>query len=189
VYDGEHKSKFNLTDKRKEMNIKCILTASALVLSTAMPVMANNNLENVIYVGSGSAKEDSYGNTGGSPATLGYIRQSNAKDFVWGVDVSGEGPMYHNGMPTKSTSFNIMLGNNFHKTEGGRLDAGFLIGMREKSSSCPRSYLGYSCYADTDPSVKYTGNFGGVITWTQNKFMIGARVTGQSKQVILGLRF
>jgi hypothetical protein len=169
--------------------IKCILTASALTLSTAIPVMANNNLENVIYVGGGSAKEDGYGNTGGSPATLGYIRQSNTKDFVWGFDVSGEGPMYHNGTPTKSTSFNIILGQNFLKTGGGRFDAGFLIGMREKSSSCPRSYLGYSCYADTDPSVKYTGNFGGVVTWTQNRFFIGARVTGQSKQVILGLRF
>lgn len=169
--------------------IKCILTASALALSTAIPVMANNNLENVIYVGGGSAKEDNYGNTGGSPATLGYIRQSNTKDFIWGVDVSGEGPMYHNGMPTKSTSFNITLGQNFHKSEGGRLDAGFLLGMREKSSSCPRSYLGYSCYADTDPNVKYTGNFGGIIAWTQNKFMIGARVTAKSKQVILGLRF
>lgn len=173
----------------KNNRIKYILTASAVALSTAMPVMANNNLENVIYVGGGSAKEDSYGNTGGSPATLGYIRQSNTKDFVWGVDISGEGPMYHNGAPTKSTSFNAIFGKNFHKTESGRLDAGLLIGMREKSSSCPRSYLGYSCYADADPSVKYTGNFGGVITWTQNKFMIGARVTGQSKQVILGLRF
>ena len=171
------------------MNIKCLLTTAALVLTIAMPVMANNNLENVIYVGSGSAKEDSYGNTGGSPATLGYIRQSNTKDFVWGVDASGEGPMYHNGMPTKSTSFNIMLGNNFLKTEGGRLDAGFLIGIRDKSSSCPRSYIGFSCYADADPSVKYTGNFGGVVTWTQNKFMFGARVTGQSKQIILGLKF
>lgn len=173
----------------KNNPIKYILTASALVFSIVTPAMANNNLENVIYVGGGSAKEDSYGNTGGSPATLGYIRQSNIKYFVWGVDISGEGPMYHNSMPKKSTSFNIIFGNNFHKTESGRLDAGFLIGMREKSSSCPRSYLGYSCYADADPSVKYTGNFGGIITWTQNKFMIGARVTDQSKQVILGLRF
>jgi hypothetical protein len=172
------------------MTLKKLSTLIFLSLSVvASPVMADNSLENVIYVGGGSAKEDSYGNTGGSPATLGYMRQSSTKDFVWGADISGEGPMYHNGVATKSTSFNILLGKNFIKTESGRLDAGFLLGMREKSSSCPRSYLGYSCYADADPSVKYTGNFGGIVTWTQNKFMIGARATGQSNQIILGLRF
>jgi hypothetical protein len=160
-----------------------------IVALTTFHSYANENGENVIYLGGGSSKTDSYGKSSGTAVTLGFIKQSNASDTFFGGDISGEGTKYHNGNPEKSTSFNLIIGKNLNKTENGRFDGGLLIGFREKSSSCPTSYIGYQCYADSEPSTKYGANFGALLTYTHKSLILGIRATGESKQLIVGFKY
>lgn len=171
--------------------MKKIIRTIALcsVALVAFQSYANENGENVIYIGGGSSKTDSYGKSSGTAVTLGFIKQSNTSDTFFGGDISGEGTKYHNGSPEKSTSFNLLMGKNLSKNENGRFDGALLLGFREKSSSCPTSYIGYRCYADSEPSTKYGGNFGALLTYTHKSLMLGVRATGESKQIIVGFKF
>ena len=86
-------------------------------------------------------------------------------------------------------SVNLLVGSNFGKSDFGRLDGAFLVGMRGKTSDCPKSYIGYRCYADGDPAVKFGLNYGVVMTWSYKSILVGIRATGESKQALLGFRF
>ncbi|WP_415392214.1 hypothetical protein [Paracoccus sp. SJTW-4] len=61
--------------------------------------------------------------------------------------------------------------------------------MREAAADCPDSYLGFQCYADTDPDTDYKGNFGGVLTVSVDRLTLGLRATGESTQMVAGFRF
>jgi len=157
---------------------------SILAIGTINIAKADENGERVMYVGSGTAK------TGNDKAySIGFMKISNSNERQWGADVGGEGTMHHNGSPETANSVNLLVGSNFGKSDFGRLDGAFLIGIRGKSSSCPASNLGFRCYADQDPSVKFGLNYGVVMTWSYKSILVGIRATGESKQALLGFRF
>jgi len=167
----------------------CSLRAATILFSFLIAGMLNiakadENGDRVMYVGSGSAS------TGTDKAySIGFMKISNINERQWGADVSAEGTMFHNGRPETANSVNLLVGSNFAKTDFGRLDAALLVGMRGKTSDCPKSNLGYRCYADGDPSVKFGLNYGVVMTWSYKSILVGLRATGESKQALLGFRF
>lgn len=166
----------------------------AIVIGTSF-AHADENGQNVIYLGSGSAKSGNPSVTSNkTPVTLGYLRLSNTTDTVWGADISGEGTMLdsswgQNRAVKQATSFNILLGKNLGKTENSRFDASLILGAREKTRSCPASYLGYQCYADTKPNTSYGFNSGVALTWAYKSVLLGLRATGESTQILLGYRY
>lgn len=164
----------------------------AAIFSAAI-ANANELGENVIYIGSGSANTTSTSSGTDRPASLGYLRLQNSSDVVWGFDVAGEGRMTDTtwGATTnnKATSYNVLIGKNIAKIDNSRVDLALIAGVREESSVCPRSYLGYQCYADTTPESKYAFNYGALLTWNYKSFMVGLRVTGESKQAVVGYKF
>jgi hypothetical protein len=89
----------------------------------------------------------------------------------------------------QAISYNFLIGKNLLKYVTSRLDAAFLIGLRGTSFSCPRSYLGYECDADAEAIDEFGANYGVVLTWTYKNFLLGARVSGESKQALLGYKF
>ena len=149
--------------------------------------------EHLVYVGLGSAQTGDSLKSNTAPSSIGYMHFSNTKDFIWGLDLGGEGTMLESKGATttikQSTSFNFLMGKNFSKTENNRFDMAFLFGMRQSSSTCPTSYLGYECYADQPPQTRYSINFGGVATFTYKSVMLGLRATGESTQALIGIRF
>lgn len=170
--------------KKSSFTKIALFMLSFLVIGSSNLAKADENGERLIYVGSGSAK------TGNDKAyALGFMKLSNSNERQWGFDVSGEGTMYHNGSPETANSVNLLVGSKLGQSDFGRVDGAFLIGMRGKSSSCPQSYLGYRCYADQDPSVKFGLNYGVVLTWSYKSILVGIRATGESKQALLGYRF
>lgn len=170
------------------INVNSLKIATFLfsLLLTGMPNIANanENGERVMYVGSGSA-------TTGSDKTysIGFMKISNTNERQWGADISAEGTMFHNGRPETANSVNLLVGSNFGKSDFGRFDGALLLGMRGKTSDCPKSYIGYRCYADGDPAVKFGLNYGVVMTWSYKSILVGIRATGESKQALLGFRF
>jgi hypothetical protein len=119
---------------------------------------------------------------------------SAGRDFIWGLDISAEGKMLdstwnQNKALSQGTSYNLILGKNISRLESSRIDAAIVVGMRESTSECPRSYLGYQCYANTEPDIGYKFNYGALITWTHTKMMLGIRATGESTQAIVGYKF
>ena len=176
------------------MKFKKITTIIFVVLG-ATSATADENGQNVIYLGSGSAKSgDPTTTSNKSPFTVGYLRLSNSTDTVIGGDISGEGTMLdsswgQNHAVKQATSFNLLLGRNLGKTENSRFDASLILGAKEKTRSCPASYLGYQCYADAKPNTSYGFNSGVALTWTYKSALIGLRATGESTQAIIGYRF
>lgn len=171
-----------------------VFFSSAFLCFLGTSVHADENGENVVYVGSGPSKNATSSTTDKKPVTLGYLRQSRSSETVWGIDISGEGSKLdstwgQNQAVKQATSYNVLLGKNLTKDQNSRFDAAFLIGVREKTSECPKSYLGYQCYANSTPDTKYGLNYGLVMTWTYKSLMLGGRVTGESTQAMVGFRF
>ncbi len=164
------------------------LMLSVLFLAASSQAHADVG-ENVLFAGSGSGKE-----AGSKAYSLGYLRVSNSTDRVWGIDVGGEGFMedstWGNYKASKqATSFNVLFGKNLQSGESYRIDGTLVAGIREKSSSCPKSYLGYQCYANSTPDTKYSLNYGALLAVSFKSLTIGVRATGESKQAFLGIKF
>lgn len=166
----------------------------AAAIVSASSVWANENGENLIYFGSGSSKNNSSQTTSKTPFSLGYLRISNTTDFVWGVDFAKEGTKLDStwgqtNAIKQAASYNLLIGKKLGKGETSRFDAAFLLGMREATSECPKSYLGYQCYANAEPKTTYKTNYGAVLTWTYQSFMLGVRAGSESTQMMVGYRF
>jgi len=175
-----------------------LMAASICALSTAnADTDTDTNGQNIIYVGgSGSSKNTNTTAENINPFSVGYLRVSNSSNIVWGFDVSGEGTMldstYGRNYLKQARSYNLLIGNNLIKTDNSRIDAVLIAGLRETALSCPGSsisYLGYQCYADKKPDTSTTFNFGAALTLAYKSFMLGARLTSESKQVLFGYRF
>lgn len=163
-----------------------------LAISAASAIHAN---ENIVYGGFGSAKNDSSSVASDkNPFSLGYINISDVRNSIWGFDFSKEGTLldstYGQDKAVKQAmSFNLLLGTNLAKTDSGRFDVAVLLGARQETTDCPSSYLGYQCYANAEPDMKYGFNYGAVLTWSFKNVMLGIRATGESTQALVGLRF
>jgi hypothetical protein len=164
---------------------------SAIIFCFASTIYAHASPEgeNIMYLGIGKSKSNQYAKTNDTAGTIGFVKIRDRDDSFYGGEISAEGTSYHNGSPETSASINLIFGRNFTRTSSGRLDGAFLIGGRRKSTSCPSSYIGYRCYADSDPDASYAINYGALLTWTQKSILIGARITGESNQIILGFKF
>jgi hypothetical protein len=163
---------------------------AAVILSTFSAFSYSNELgESAMYVGGGTSKTDKYGYSSGTAMTLGFMKLKNSSETFYGGDISGEGTMYHNGSPERANSLNLLIGKNLANSGNSRFDAAILVGMRGEKSTCPSSYIGYRCYADSDPSVKWGLNYGLVGAWSFNKLLLGIRLTGESKQALIGVKF
>jgi len=167
--------------------------ASVLLLSN--PAVAQEARNNLIYVGAGSAIGESVsGVKAQTPFVIGYLRTSEVKSVVWGLDLAKEGVKLDStwgqyNAVKQATSVNLLIGTKLAGRGDLRLDVAALVGLRDTTSSCPRSYLGYQCYADAAPNTSYTVNYGGVVTLSVHAVFVGARVTGESAQGLLGVRF
>jgi hypothetical protein len=176
-------------------NKKYIKTAAAAIfILMTSPAYSSENGENVIYFGTGPSKTGNALKSNSAPLSLGYLKLSNSSDTVWGIDFSGEGTMLDStggryNTVTRATAYNILAGKNLNKGENSRFDAAIVLGMRESVTSCPSSYIGYQCYADTAPDTKYSVNYGVVVSWNYKSLMIGLRATGESTQALLGFKF
>ena len=146
------------------------------------------------YVGGGQAITDDSQKNDSMPFSFGIMHQNPANKFIIGLDIGFEGTMidstyYQDEALSQGTSFNVLVGTNLIDNGGFKTDAALLLGMRQSVVDCPDSYLGFACYADFDPDFEYEANFGAVITVSMNKTVLGLRATGESTQLLLGLRF
>lgn len=177
------------------MEIKLI--AKSALIATALTFTAvssaDDNTSHAIYLGGGSSSNSLDSASNKSAFSIGYLNLSSARDVVWGVDISGEGNKYDSTWGYDSiqqaTSYNFLIGRNISRTENSRFDAAVIMGIREDSSSCPRSYIGFQCYADQSPDISYAFNYGLALTWSYKSLLLGVRATGESTQAMIGVRF
>ncbi|MEY4976625.1 MAG: hypothetical protein RIQ97_1820 [Pseudomonadota bacterium] len=175
------------------MNIQRI--AVSVLACASMSAMAQALPENVIYFGGGQSAETASATTSTqTPGAIGYLHLSATSDTVWGIDIGFEGTMLDSTWGqsraiNQGTSYNLVIGHNLHRSEHGRVDAMLLAGLRETTTSCPRSYIGYQCYADTKPDYEHSFNGGAMVTYSYRNLMVGLRLTSVSRQVVVGLRF
>ena len=166
----------------------------ALAAIAVQAAHADQNGESIAYLGVGAAKKGNATESSRSPFAIGYLKLSNTSNAIWGFDFSREGTMLdstwsQNNAVKQASSYNLLFGTNFSKSENYRVDFALLAGAREKTSDCPSSFLGYQCYANAKPDTSYAFNYGAVISYTYKSLMLGVRATGESAQGLLGLRF
>ena len=147
--------------------------------------------ENLIAVYGGAGSANSIGE---SSLNLGLVRLPGSDNVLWGADISKEGTKLDStygqtNQQSSATSYNLIVGKNLMFLESSRIDVALILGARETSESCPPSYLGYRCYADSKPDTKYELNSGLVLFWTQSKLLLGIRATTASQQLLIGVTF
>lgn len=170
------------------MRLLAVWTSAVLAL-TVSAARANEDGHHLLYAGGGASTRTQPGGGAEKPFVLGYARLKAANQTFLGLDVSGEGVMLHNNVPEQAFSVNLIVGRNLFSWDDFRIDLSVLGGVRTKSSKCPSSYIGNSCYANAEPSYEYGFNYGAAIFWSHKKFMLGLRATGVSTQALLGLKF
>lgn len=170
------------------------VACTALWLLMGAVAQAQEVGRGVLYVGTGPAKTADSGESTKTPWVLGYLHQSNTQPAVVGFDVAAEGTLLDStwgqvDAVKQSNSFNLLIGRQLVGNEESRLDAALVLGVRKRTVSCPASYLGFQCYADSKPKSSYGGNFGMLLAWSYQRVALGVRATGESRQMVLGLRF
>lgn len=177
----------------KSMKLTQVALATTLTLGTTF-ALADENDKNLVYLGRGSAQTNDPLKSNAVPYSLGYLRLAGEGGGIIGFDLAGEGTLLDSTWGQKnsikqSTSYNLLLGKNLTKSENVRFDAALLLGVRRYTTSCPSSYLGYQCYANSDPENKYELNYGAMISVTYKSIMFGIRATGESAQALIGIKF
>lgn len=169
-----------------------------LSLAFALAAHASHALSNEYqahaYIGAGSSKAKSVKENDETPWSIGYVMNVRGGTAFWGVDFAKEGTSLNNTSGQNNTvdqgmSINFSGGKTFALGKGVNLGAGILLGMREAGKSCPDSYLGYECYADQEPETEYKFNSGALLHLAYKRAILGARLTGESSQVIVGISF
>jgi len=158
-----------------------------LYLSSCFGYAGENNV--AAYVGGGKSKSNT-----DTPFTLGFLVLPNSQGYLWGADFSKEGTKLdstwgQSNQTNSASSYNLLFGKNLMFLDNSRIDIAFLFGARESAESCPRSYLGYKCYADRQSDTKYEFNSGLGLFWSQNKMLFGIRATTVSTQLLIGAKF
>jgi hypothetical protein len=154
-----------------------------------------NSSNHVIYAGVGSAESGNPNESEDTPWSIGYLYKAKSSSVFGGIDFAREGTSLDNtsgknNEVTQGFSINLILGRDLHfKNDDWSAGIGVLLGARETGESCPDSYLGYACYADADPDTEYDFNYGAVLHLTFKKALIGARLSGESSQLVLGVAF
>lgn len=140
----------------------------------------------IFLLGAGTNSEDLAPSTSWS---LGFIGKND--DSWWGLDIAGEGysldSTYNQNEDVDSGfSLNLLWG----KEVSENIILMGLLGARDKSSDCDaQSYIGYQCYADSEPEVSYGINYGLQGIYQLDSFTLGLRLTGESSQLTLGFKY
>jgi hypothetical protein len=166
------------------------LIAAPIIARTAAAQDAGlSEPKNAVFAGVGKQAASS------TPAwSVGYLYLSPTSSWTIGGDFAGEGASRNNTTGNNNTieqafSFNLLVGQSLRVGHGWRIGVAGLLGARTTNKSCDSSYLGYQCYADTQPTVNYTVNAGGLAHISYKSLMLGGRLTGESTQAIVGVSF
>ncbi|SMY08808.1 hypothetical protein LOM8899_02966 [Flavimaricola marinus] len=148
----------------------------------------------LLYAGAGQAIDSENLTDDNIPYAIGGLVMSPASGLVLGADIAGEGEMFDStgggNRIRQALSYNLLIGGNVYDDQSIRADAMLLLGARESVSDCPDSYLGFQCYADTDPDTQYDFNYGAMFAVTFGEAAsLGVRMTGESAQLTLGFMF
>lgn len=171
-----------------------LLAGVAAAQDLPAPDFSDGFARSTFYLGSGRSNEDGPDVSDDTPLVLGFTHQPIGGRGVWGLDIAREGTLLDSTYGrtravSPATSVNLLLGRNLVETEGFKFDGALLLGIRQSSQDCDRSYLGYRCYADMEPETEYKANIGAVTTLSFRRMVLGARATGGSAQLLAGFRF
>lgn len=176
------------------MFVAGLFSGHAMAQDGAGYALNDTTARSTFYFGAGTSNDDGPDAADETPLVIGFTHQPMNSKMVWGLDIAREGTMLdstygQDRAVSSAISFNLLVGRNFVETAKYKVDGALILGVREEAQDCPASFLGYQCYADTDPETEYTGNFGALATISLEKMVIGVRATSESAQVLVGFRF
>ena len=126
---------------------------------------------------------------------IGVLHLAPGRQWSFGLDLAVEGKRddFSGGGYSEedSWSVNAVIGFSAYNGTNWSIAPFGLIGARVYETSCPygQSYLGYQCYADTDPDNDWKLNAGGGLLIGFRRVVAGVRITGESTTAVAGVRF
>ena len=152
--------------------------------------------EKTVYFGLGLPGKDTSTTDGSVPLSVGLLLRRQAESRLYfGVDAALEGTSLHTDCtqfkkPYQSYSANAVVGGKVWDRDGHRVDVGVLLGMRETERNSLRSVRFYECSQYVDTRLDHKVNMGLLINYTlSERFTLGARITGESIQSTVGIKF
>ena len=152
--------------------------------------------EKTFYFGAGLLGKDTSTTDGSRPLSTGLLlRRQAGSTLYFGVDASLEGTSLHTDCtqfrrPSQSYSVNAVVGGKVWDRDGHRVDVGVLLGVRETDRDSLRSVRFYECSQYIDARLDHEVNMGLLINYTlSERFTVGARITGESIQSTIGIKF
>ena len=168
---------------------KILFAAAASVIASATPLLAQSTL----YFGGGINNNADELERDDTPFVVGILAHSPTGNLLIGGDIAGEGEMldstYGTNAIRQAFSFNGLIGSTLSQSQTTKVDAAFILGVRETFSDCPDSFLGYQCYADEPPETEYTFNYGALVSISFNNIAVGLRMTEVSTMATVGFSF
>lgn len=125
-----------------------------------------------------------------SAFSIGLLSQPDDKGFRFGFDLGFEGEKLEcyggDCYGELGISFNGLVG---YTPMDSKWTVGVLAGFSQETSDCPRSGLGFRCWADRTPDTEYGFNYGGFLQYHFEKYGVFLRATSNSTQAGLTFRF
>ena len=169
--------------------IKQHLAAFIVLFGTATASSA----QSTFYLGAGTNNESEVTETDDTPFSFGFVGSPQGSSAVFGIDMAWEGEMLDSTFGSDSIrqalSINGVVGAKLYDSQNVTLSAAAIIGFRESFADCPDSFLGFQCYADSEPDTEYDLNLGALVLTTFDSVSVGVRVTQVSTQAVLGFSF
>ena len=171
-------------------------TILGMAIMLCLPLYAQNTDTGTIYVGLGSGNSD---DTPDYAYTIGFI-QDTEEEVIWGLDIALEGLRidkvggnyyYTPSDQEHGISFNVLGGQQWDIGSDSKFQGLIPLGIRSTATRCTsgQSGLGYQCYADEEPESECKFNFGGMLAFKWDDWTAGLRLTGESRQFVIGKSF
>ena len=171
----------------------CALAALALLACAPATLRAQDSGGGLFYLGAGAASGSETITGNDIPYSIGIMAMPAGSPMVIGIDIAGEGEMFDSTFGgeqfRQALSINLLVGGSLYADRRVQADAALLVGARETVADCPDSFLGFQCYADADPTIEYSVNYGALLVTSIDRAAVGLRVTTESTQLAVGFRF
>ena len=158
-----------------------ILLAAFLIFNLTFMTLSAGDF--YVTYGSNTDNED-------SAFSIGLLSKPSAEGFRIGVDLGFEGEKLEcyggDCYSELGLSFNGIVG---YTPKDSKWTVGVLAGFAEQISDCPRSNLGFRCWADGTPDTEYGFNYGGFLQYHFEKYGVFLRATPDSTQAGITFRF
>lgn len=165
-----------------------LVLGAVMLIMAALPVRAEP--EFAVYGGFGQSREDAGLTINEVPFSFGALAYPFGSDLVLGVEVAREGERMNaaSNQMEQAYAVNAIIGARVYHSADISTDFAAILGFREDTAPCADG-SGLGCYTGSEPRRRYVPSLGGLVAVSVQRMVFGLRLSEQSSQGLIGIRF